>query len=134
MSKLIGILIIVVLIYGGYRLFVYWDTVKNDEEAAKKEAAAAAAQPESLPGLPQNLDASLKSAQQEGPAAVKKWLRNYGHLVQDPRKAWIELDYCEAVFRQDPTEARSVFASVKARTPPSSPVWPRIQQLQRSYE
>jgi hypothetical protein len=55
-------------------------------------------------------------------------------MVQDPRKAWIELDYCIAVAREDPAEAKRAFASVKNRTPQSSPVWPRIKQLEKTYE
>jgi len=54
--------------------------------------------------------------------------------VQDPRKAWIELDYCVMVAREDPAEAKRVFRDVKARTAASSPVWPRIQKLQKTYE
>jgi hypothetical protein len=133
-TKLISVLIVVVVIYGSYRLFVYWERGNTAKEAAKKETAAAEVQPESLPGLPQTLEPALKAAQQRGPAVMKQWLKAYGNQVQDPRKAWIELDYCEAVFRADPSEARRVFASIKARTPPSSPVWPRVKQLENSYE
>jgi hypothetical protein len=61
-------------------------------------------------------------------------MKNYGRLVQDPRKAWIELDYCVLVSHEDLPEARRVFAEVKARTPESSPVWPRIKDLQKVYE
>jgi hypothetical protein len=133
-TKLIAILIVVVVLYGSYHLFLYWEKFDQQKETAKKEAVAAEVQPESLPGLPQSLEPSLKAARQQGPAVMKKWLRSYGNLVQDPRKAWIELDYCEAVFRADPSEARRVFASVMERTPPSSPVWPRVKQLEKSYE
>ena len=55
-------------------------------------------------------------------------------MVQDPRKAWIELDYCVLVSREDLSEARRVFAEVKKRTPPSSPVWPRVKDLEKVYE
>ena len=54
--------------------------------------------------------------------------------VEDPRKAWIELDYCVAVAREDTSEAKRVFKEVKERTPTSSPVWPRIQQLEKTYQ
>ena len=62
---------------------------------------------------------------------MKNWLKTHSQSVEDPRKAWIELDYCVAVAREDPAEARRVFATVKERTPPSSPVWPRIKQLEK---
>ncbi len=134
MSRLIGILIVVALLYGGYRLFLYWQSYQDRQETAQKEAAAAVVEPGSLPGLPPSLEASLKAAEAQGPAVLKKWLQAYGPQVQDPRKAWIEMDYCEALFRQNPAEARQVFAAVKNRTPPSSPVWPRIQQVEKSFE
>ena len=46
---------------------------------------------------------------------MRNWLKTYGQSVEDPRKAWIELDYCVAVAREDPAEARRVFAAVKER-------------------
>ncbi len=134
MSRAIAILIILLLIYGGYRVYLYYENVKTQDQAAQQQAAATEVQPESLPGLPQDLEESLKAAQQQGASALRKWLQSYGTRVQDPRLAWIELDFCEAVFRDNPSEARRVFAAVKARTPPSSPVWPRIKALEKSYE
>jgi hypothetical protein len=89
---------------------------------------------ESLSGIPDNLVASLQAAKKSGANAMKTWLKNYGRLVHDPRKAWIELDYCVLVSREDLPEARRVFAEVKARTPPSSPVWPRVKELEKTYE
>jgi hypothetical protein len=135
MTRLITIFIIVVALYGGYHLFSYWEQIKNEEETTKHEAAAVAeVQPENLPGLPPQLAQSFQAAQRQGPDVLRNWLKTYGKMVQDPRKAWIELDYCAAIVREDPAEARRVFAQVKERTPPSSPVWPRVQQLQKTYE
>ena len=62
------------------------------------------------------------------------WLANHGRAVQDPRLAWIQLDYCLAISRENPAEAKKIFAAVKDRTPSSSPVYPRIQELAKSYE
>jgi hypothetical protein len=94
--------------------------------------------PEQLQGMPgQNptqLEATLRAAQSQGAEALKNWLKTYGRAVQDPRKAWIELDYCTMISREDPNEAKRIFAEVKNRTPPSSPVWPRIQKLEKTYE
>jgi hypothetical protein len=59
--------------------------------------------------------------------------QDHGQSVEDPRKAWIELDYCVAVAREDPAEARRVFAREGAAGP-SSPVWPRMKQLEKTYE
>jgi hypothetical protein len=134
MTKLIAVFLVLVALFGGYRLYLYWGTFKNEDTTGKPEAVAVVLQPESLSGLPQQLESSLKAAQQQGPAAFRNWLKTYDRMIHDPRKAWIELDYCVAITRDNPAEARSMFASVKARTPPSSPVWPRIKELEKSYE
>ena len=134
MTKLITAFIIIVVLFGGYHLFLYWERVKTEEETQKKQAVAAAVQGENLPGLPPWLEPSLKAAQQKSPAAFRKWLKTYDKALQDPRKAWIELDYCVAIAREDPSEARRVFAEVKKRTPPSSPVWPRVKALEKTYK
>jgi len=90
--------------------------------------------PESLSGLPYQYEASLKAAQQQGADALGNWLKLYGPAVQDPRKAWIQLDYVLLLTRQNPQEAKRVFNEVKDRTLPNSPVWPRIQSMEKSYQ
>jgi hypothetical protein len=134
MTRVIAILIVVVVLFAGWKFFLYWDKVKNEEEAERKQVAASVMQPESLPGLPPQYESGLRAAQQEGTAAFRNWLKTYDKLIEDPRKAWVQLDFCVAITREDPSEARRVFAEVKARTPPSSPVWPRVKELERSYE
>ena len=133
-TKLIAALIIVAVLYGGWNLFLYWDKVKNEKESIRKEEAAAVVTENSLPGLPYGLEQSLQAAKRQGAASLKTWLKTYGTSVQDPRKAWIELDYCVMIARDDPAEARRVFATVRERTGPASPVWPRIKQLAPTYE
>jgi hypothetical protein len=134
MTKLITAFIFIVIGYCGYQLFIYWETVKEQKENEQKQAAVLAIQGEGLPGMPYQLNESLRAAKQQGNAAVRTWLKTYGPAVQDPRKAWIELDFCVAIARDAPAEARHIFASVKKRTPPESPVWPRVKQLEKSYE
>lgn len=135
MTRLIAVLIVVVVLFAGWKFFLYWEKVKNEDEIEQKQAAAAAmVQPESLPGLPSQYESGLRAAQQDGPAAFRKWLKTYDKLLEDPRRAWVELDFCVAIARDDPSEARRVFAEVKARTPPSSPVWPRVKELEKSYQ
>ena len=134
MTKLIGVLIIVVVLYGGYSLFLYWEKVKNEEEVKQKQDATAMVMGDQLPGMPYQLEQSLQDARKRGAAGLRAWLKAHGQSVEDPRKAWIELDYCVAVAREDPAEARRAFAAVKERTPPSSPVWPRLKQLEKTYE
>ena len=133
-TKLIAAVIIIAVLYGGWHLFLYWDAVRNEKESVRKEAAAATVTGESLQGLPYNLETSLRAAQSQGAVGLKNWLKNYGSSVQDPRKAWIQLDYCVMIARDDPAEARRVFAEVRDRTGPTSPVWPRVKQLAPTYE
>ncbi len=132
MTKLITALILIVAIYCGYQLFVYWEQVDNEEQTQQKRSAQF--NPDSLPGLPRQLENSFQTAQQQGPAAMRNWLKIYGDQVQDPRKAWIELDFCVAIARNNPAEARRIFAEVKARTVSNSPIWPRVKQLEKSLE
>lgn len=134
MTKLITAFIIIVVCYCGYHLFLYWESVKSEEQTQRKEAANLAQQAENLPGLPPQLQESLRLAQQQGTSGMRNWLKAFGSQVQDPRKAWIEMDFCVAIAREDPAEARHIFKSVKDRIPPSSPVWPRVKQLEKSYE
>jgi hypothetical protein len=135
MTKLIAILIIVAALFGGWQLFLYWDKVNHEEEVAKKQAAVGTfTSGEQAPGLPQQYEQSLRAAQTQGATGLRNWLKAYGTLVQDPRKAWIELDYCVLIARSDPAEARRIFAAVKQRIPSSSPLWPRIKQLEKTYE
>jgi len=133
-TKLIAAFIIIVVLFGGYHLFLYWERVKNEEEAQKKQVAAMVVQGESLPGMPYQLETSLKAAQQHSSATFRKWLKLHERELEDPRKAWIELDFCVAIAREDPSEARRVFTEVKKRTGPSSPVWLRVQALEKTYK
>jgi len=133
-TKVIGVLAVVLVLFGGFKLFLYFERVKNERETEQKQAAAALVIGDQLEGLPQSLASSLQAAQTQGAAGLRNWLKTYGHAVQDPRKAWIELDYIVLLARESPAEARKLFAEVKQRTPPSSPVWPRIKQLQATFE
>ena len=134
MTKLIAALMIVAVLYGGWQFFLYWEKVKNEEETKQKQDVAALVMGDQLPGLPYNLESSLQAARKHGTAGLRNWFKIYGQSVEDPRKAWLELDFCVAVAREDPAEARRVFAGVKERLGPSSPVWPRMKQLEKTYE
>ena len=133
-TKLIAVLIIALVLFGCYELVSYYGQVKEESETKAKEIAAKKVVGEQLPGLNYDLQPSLTAAQQAGPKAFANWLANYGRSVQDPRLAWIQLDYVVAISREDPATAKKIFATVKDRTPSSSPVYPRIQELAKSYE
>lgn len=131
MTKLITAFVIIVVLYCGWHLYLYWDKVKKEEETQKQNATTTV-QPESLPGMPYQLENSLHAAQQN-PATFRAWLKTYEKRLQDPRKAWIELDFCVAIAREDPAEARRLFKEVKDRTSKSSPLWPRVKELEKTF-
>jgi len=134
MTKLIGILAVVLVIWGGYELFEMWNKYDLEKDIAEQDAAAKHFSPQSLSGMPQGGEQTYEKAQKHGAAGVKAWLNFYGSKVQDPRRAWIELDYVVLISKDEPGEARKIFADVKARTPESSPVYPRIKELSKTYE
>ena len=133
-KTLIIVVIVIAVALGGWQLFEYWEKVQDEKDTAQKNAAAAVVNPDALQGLPNGYDASLRAAQQQGTAALGNWLKLYGPAVQDPRKAWIQLDYVLLITRDNPQEAKRIFNEVKDRTPPSSPVWPRVHDLEKSYQ
>jgi type II secretory pathway pseudopilin PulG len=135
MTKFIGIVVIVLFLFGVYHIVMYYDKIQNEKESDAKQAAATRVDGYSLRGMPTpQLEKSLRAAEQQGAAGLGRWLKAYGADVEDPRKAWIELDYCVLVARDSPAEAKRIFAEVKARTAPSSPLWPRIKELSKTYE
>ncbi len=116
-----------------------WEEVKLQQEAKNREpnAAPAAATVQTpsgeLPGLPPSLEASLKEARGQSPAALKLWIEKYRPYVKDPRLASIELDYVVLIGGRDYVQARKILHAVQERTPTNSPVYMRIQQLRRNY-
>jgi epoxyqueuosine reductase QueG len=134
MSKLIGLLIILIVAAIGYALFNYFQKVKEEGEGSRQEEVVVEVVPTSLPGLPYQLEESLTKAQAQGYKAFRDWMKAYGAHVQDPRKAWIELDFVIAMSSEDPGNARKLFQQVKDRTPVTSPVYPRIKKLEKTFE
>jgi hypothetical protein len=133
-KTLIIIAIVVAVALGGWQMFEYWDKVQNEKDTEAKNAAAAVVNPDQLSGVPYNYEASLKAAQQQGPDALGNWLKAYGNNIQDPRKAWVQLDYVLMIARSNPQEAKRVFSEVRDRTLPTSPVWPRVHDLEKSFQ
>lgn len=134
MTKLIAAVMVLAVLYGGWELFFYWEKVKNEEETQKKQATAAVIDPDQLAGMAQPLQGPLRAAESQGAVGLRNFLKTYGRSIQDPKKAWIELDLCLLISREDPAEAKRLFAQVKDRTPETSPVWPRIKKLEKAYE
>jgi hypothetical protein len=133
MTKIITAVIIIAVLYGGWHLFLYWESVKNEEEVQKKELAQAAVAGDSLPGMAYQLEASLQTARQQGASALGTWLKNNNASLQDPRKAWIELDYVLLLARENPAEAKRVFQTVRERVRENSPVHKRVVELEKTF-
>jgi len=134
MKALISIFIIVVLVFCGWKLVAYYQKVEEESKSKQKVEMGADIRPEDLPGLPGGLYTSLQAAQKNGSTGLREWLKVYGAQVQDPRKAWIEMDCSLALLRTDPNDAKRIFKAVKERTSTNSPVYPRIRQLEKTFE
>jgi hypothetical protein len=136
MKVAIGILIALVVIIGGYKLFEHWEAVKERRVLDEKAARGADVNPDNLPGLPWQLVQKLRDAQQAGPASVKNFIDYCKRVpdVKDPRLAWIELDYVVMITSTDPVEAKKIFQAVKKRTPDDSPIQPRLKAMAKNYE
>ena len=130
MKPLIVIFIIVGVAFGGWKIWDYWKA----KEAEEMRQTNPTVEPKRLPGMPPQLEDSLAKAQAGGARTLKAWLDSYGRSVQDPRLASIQLDYVLLIGRENPAEARRIFADVKKRTPANSPVSARIKQLEPTYE
>lgn len=134
MTKLIAGLLIAAAIFAGWHFFLYWEKVKNQQEQVEKQKAAENVNPHQLPGMPYALEGPLETAQRQGAAGLTNFLRTYEQSLEDPRKAWIELDYAMALSRENPGEAKRIFAAIKQRVPETSPVYPRIKRLEKTFE
>ena len=133
MSKLIGVLIVLVAIWGFSKLVIFYGKTKLETEGPpKSQQAAAPVDP--LPPLAPALEASFQQAKAGGAFAMKDWLAANQAFLRDPKKAAIELDYAQLLVRSDPAGAKRVYHAVKARTPADSPVFERVQKLGRLFE
>lgn len=136
MRVLIGILIVVLLCIGAWKVWEHWQKVSEQQAGSVNLDAKVEIRPDTLPGLPYQLVPKLAEAQQRGPATLKKFLETWRNApgVADPRLAWIELDYVNMIANSDPLEAKRIFLSVKERVPTNSVIYPRIRSLSKAYE
>ncbi len=133
MTKAIWVLIILVVGYVGYLLFQQWDKARLEHAGQKPEQAAALASGDSLAGMPGQLEGGYRTAKGNGPVALRTWFNANEKSIADPRKAWIELELCWALFRENPAEAKRIYAAVKGRVPPSSPVYGKVKELEKTF-
>lgn len=133
MTKLIWALIVAVVVFIGYRLYVSWEKAKGGGDDGKPHAPASVT-PDSLTGLPPQLEPAYRAAKERGATAFRTWFNANESKLGDPRKAWIELELCRAMTRENPAEAKNIFTRVKSRVPPASPVWPKVKELEKTFE
>lgn len=136
MTKVLGVLAIIVVIFGGYKLWEVWDTYDKEKDLKAQEIAQREVKGDSLPGLPgdvPNIQETLRKAQENGATGLRNWLKAYGARTEDPRRAWIELDYMVLVSKDDTAEAKKIFAMVAGRLATNSPVYSRVQQLRPTF-
>ena len=132
LKGVISAVVVILVLYGAWEIWLYWDQVSHDRDLAAKQAAIQVNE-ESLAGMPNNLEKSYQAARAQGISPWRNWMRQHLQMVADPRRAWIELDFMVAIARDEPAEARKIFAEVKSRTPESSPVYGRVKQLENTY-
>jgi hypothetical protein len=134
---MLRLIIIALIVYGvfyvGSSMMGKYKQIDKDGSTETSPAKVAPAQPADLDGMPPQLQASLDAAEAQGPAALKRWLETHRKYCRDPKLGDIEIDLAVALMRQNTVEAKKVFANVKARTPPSSPLQPRIKSLSKTF-
>jgi hypothetical protein len=131
MKALITLAIVAVLYLAGKSIYQQARVKQAKEEAAAKGEPSGPA--DGLQGMPPQFEASLQTAMAQGAPALKTWLDRYRPYLRDPKLAAIELDYVVLVSRSNPAEAQRAFKAIKARVPPSSPVYDRVKRLDPTY-
>src|ERR1051326_8809167 len=127
MKVLISILIVLALIFGGWKLWEYWDQVSQQKDMAEKKPSLSEDQ---LGSMTSDLEKTLQDARKKGPSALKAWLdkNQKNPKIPESRLVYIKLDYVLMIASSDPVEAKKVFHEIKQNTPPTSPVYPRIKE------
>ncbi|MEY4388273.1 MAG: hypothetical protein RLY20_3556 [Verrucomicrobiota bacterium] len=134
MTKLISIFVILVVLFCGWKLVGYYQKVTEENEKQAKQESGADFRPENLTGMNWNLQPSLEAATKNGGTAMRDWLKTFGGQIQDPKKAWVEMDCSLALLRTDPNDAKRIFKGVKDRTATNSPIYFRVRQLEKTFE
>ena len=134
MKSILTAVIVFGLCLGAWQIYQFLEKNEATRQAAAAPGAGTVSNGDQLSGLPSKLVPALEAARQRGAAGLRDFLAAHGKEVADPRLAWIEVDYVVVVAPGDPAAARKVFAQVKARLTPNSPVYSRMQQLEKTYE
>jgi len=135
---MLRLIIIAALVYGVYlvgsSMMGKYDEAQRKSGGRPEHSVAPGPVATNLEGMPHQLQASLDTAASQGPGAMKRWLDANRKYCRDPKLGEIELDYAVALMRQNSAQAKAMYKSVKTRTPPNSPLQPRLQRLSRTFE
>jgi hypothetical protein len=71
MKALISIFIIVAVIFGGWKVYSYYQEVEAQSQAKQKIETGADVKGENLPGLPNELSTSLQAAEKNGSTGLR---------------------------------------------------------------
>jgi hypothetical protein len=136
MKILVIILVVLVLVMGTFKLLDYWDKVSQEKENAVKVQDGSDIKEYELGGLPYQLEQTYQQAKAKGASGMKDFLKKYGEApkFQDPRKAWIQLDYVVMIAGSEPTEAKKIFLDVKSRIRTNAPIYRRIRAMSKTFE
>lgn len=136
MKAVISIIVVILVAVGVYKLWEYWDRVSQEKEQTERASDGSDIKEYQLQGMTYELDQRYAAAKQKGAAGIKDFLEAYRNApkFEDPRKAWIELDYALLITGSDPLEAKKIFLDVKQRTPTNSIIYPRIRAMSKTYE
>jgi len=131
MKQILWIALVLLLGWGGMKFSAYYKDMERKTAPQNQYEPPPPPPPASMPA---SLEPLLEAAKQKGAEALRGWLNQYRSFVKEPRLSEIELDYVVMVGRSDPPEARRVFASVKGRNGPESPLHDQIKKLEKTYE
>ena len=134
MSKLLLVLLVVTVGYGVYRISFVYEKADVEERTRARESASAPASETLLPPLSPQAEASLATATASGAAGLRAWLEANARFTPEPRLSAIQLDYAQVLIRSNPAEARRIYAAVKSRLGPDSPLAARVSKLSRTFE
>lgn len=137
MKVVISILVVLFVCVGAYKLWEYWDRVNQEKEQTTRASDGSDINEYRLSGMGSyELEQRYSKAKQNGAAGLKDFLDAYrkSPKFEDPRKAWIELDYAVLITGSDPVEAKRIFLDVKQRIPTNSIIYPRIRAMSKTYE
>lgn len=134
MKFVITAVIIIGLALGVRLFYQYYESFQPKAAEPTSAAGPVDVPDDQLPGMPASLQPALAEAREYGATGLRNFLAAHNKAIADPRLASLELDYVILITPSNPAEACRIFARVKERLEPSSPVYGRMKKLEKTYE